>query len=463
MCSPVSERPPRVLHNRSVVSPESGYAQTTDGIYLAYQVVGDGPIDVVFQPDWPGNIDMEWEFPSSRMFMEGIAEFARLIAHDHRGVGLSSRNVPIPNLETRVADVLTVLDAVGSSRPILSGVLASGAVNALLAATRPDRVASLVWLDPIGRTAWAPDNPRGRSPAQLARENENLVLWGTSAYGRAFKEEEAEIGNAIPEADAAIFAKATRNACTPDVAKELQRMWEETDVRAVLPTIGVPTLCLSQRGIGDAVGAKETAALIPGAQFREIPGEPWTAPTIAALVDEIRRFAGVDRPPVELDTVLATALFTDIVDSTEAQARLGDHAWKTLIERHHAVVRASLERWRGVENDTAGDGFYATFDGPARAIRCAMEVVNRVRDLGIEVRSGVHTGECEVIDGKLGGITVSTGARVAAHATASEILVTQTVKDLVAGSRLSFADAGERQLKGLPGTWRLFSAAADAI
>ena len=450
-----------MLHNPSVVDRESGYAQTPDGVYLAYQVVGDGPIDVVFQPDWPGNIDVEWEFPSSRTYMESIATFARLIVHDHRGVGLSSRNVPIPNLETRVADVLTVLDAVGSNKPILSGVLASGAVNALLAATRPDRVAGLVWLDPIGRTSWAPDNPLGRKPAQLAKENEDLRLWGTSAYGRAFLEEEAAIGNVIPEAEAAIHAKATRNACTPDVARELQRMWEETDVRAILPTIGVPTLCLSQRGIGDAVGASETAAMIPGAQFREVRGDPWTAPTIAALVDEIRRFAGIDRPPIELDTVLATALFTDIVDSTKEQARLGDHAWKSLIERHHAVVRAALERWRGVENDTAGDGFYATFDGPARAIRCAMEVVNRVRDLGIEVRAGIHTGECELIDGKLGGITVSTGARVAAHAAASEILVSQTVKDLVAGSRLTFADAGEWELKGLPGTWRLFAAAGD--
>jgi class 3 adenylate cyclase len=179
------------------------------------------------------------------------------------------------------------------------------------------------------------------------------------------------------------------------------------------------------------------------------------------MVEKIRRFAGVDRPPIELDTVLATALFTDIVDSTQVQARLGDHAWKALVERHHAVVRAALERWRGVENDTAGDGFYATFDGPARAIRCAMEVVNGVRDLGIEVRAGLHTGECELIDGKLGGITVTTGARVATHARASEILVSQTVKDLVAGSRLSFSDAGERELKGLPGTWRLFAAAAD--
>ena len=446
-----------------MVSPIASYARTAEGVYLAYQTVGDGPLDVVFQPDWPGNIDMEWEFPSSRMFMEGIAAFARMIIHDHRGIGLSSRNVAIPNLETRVADVLTVLDAVGSTRPILTGELASGAVNALMAATRPDRVAALVWLDPIARTAWTPDNPHGRKPAQLARELEELSLWGTSAYGRAFQEQEAVSGHDIPDAEAAIFAKASRNACTPDVAKELQRMWEETDVRAVLPTIGVPTLCLSRQGIGDAVGARETAALIPGAQFREVPGDSSTAPTIAALVDEIRRFVGVDRAPVELDTVLATALFTDIVDSTEIQSRLGDHAWKALIERHHAVVRAALERWRGVENDTAGDGFYATFDGPARAIRCAIEVVHAVRELGIEVRAGVHAGECEVIDGKLGGITVSAGARVAAHAAASEVLVSQTVKDLVAGSRLSFADAGERQLKGLPGTWRLFSAAADAI
>jgi class 3 adenylate cyclase len=183
---------------------------------------------------------------------------------------------------------------------------------------------------------------------------------------------------------------------------------------------------------------------------------------MAAVVGEIRRFAGVERFPVELDTVLATVLFTDIVRSTETQARLGDRAWKRLIEQHHAVVRRVLERWRGVENDTAGDGFYATFDGPARAIRCAMEIGDRVRELGIAIRAGIHTGECEVIDGKIGGISVSIGARVAAHADPSQILVSQTVKDLVAGSRFSFRDAGERDLKGIPGTWRLYSASEEA-
>ena len=445
-----------------MITPETSYVKTADGVYLAYQVFGDGPIDVVSQPDWPGNIDMDWEFPSVRAFLEGIAEFARVIIHDHRGVGLSSRNVPIPNLETRVSDVLAVMDAVGATRPVLTGILASGAVNAMLAATRPERVAGLVWIDPIGRTAWAPDNPFGRTAEQLAVEHEDLRLWGTSAYGRAFKEQEAVAGNAIPDAEAALFSKASRNACTPDVAIELNRMWAETDVRAVLPTISIPTLCVSQGPIGEAVGARETAALIPTAEFRQIAGDPWSNPGMAAIVDEVRRFVGVEKPPIELDTVLATVLFTDIVRSTETQAHIGDHAWKGLVERHHALVRDALQRWRGLENDTAGDGFYATFEGPARAIRCAIEIHERVRNLDIEIRAGIHTGECEVVDGKIGGISVSIGARIAAFAAPSEVLVSQTVKDLVAGSRLTFRDAGERDLKGIPGMWRLYAASESA-
>jgi class 3 adenylate cyclase len=374
---------------------------------------------------------------------------------------VSSRNVPIPNLETRVADLVTVLDAVESERPILLGVFASGAVNALLAATRPERVGGLIWIDPTPRSAWAPDFPWGRTPEQQADELEELRLWGTSAYGREFVAREAAIGNVLPEGDAEAFSKASRNACTPDVASDLERMWYETDVRAIAPAIAVPTLCIWHAERGDVDFARSFVGLIPGAQLREIAGTPYTLPTVARVIDEVRRFVGIERPSVELDTVLGTVLFTDIVRSTEMQESLGDRGWKRLVERHHAIVRGALNRWQGVENDTAGDGFYATFDGPARAIRCAIEVVGRVRDLGIEVRAGVHTGECEVIDGKLGGITVSIGARVAAFASPSQILVTQTVKDLVAGSRLSFTPVGERDLRGVSGARHLYAVSED--
>ena len=440
---------------------ESGYALTEDGVYLAYQLIGDGAIDVLYQPDWPGNIDMEWEFPSSRAALEAMSAFARVIVHEHRGVGLSSRNVPIPNLETRVNDAIAVLDAVGSERAVLTGILASGAVNALLAVTRPERAAGLTWLDPNPRTAWAPDNPWGRTVEELEAEVADLRFWGTSAYGQAFATEQASYGNPIPEVEAALFAKASRNACTPDIAIELARMWMETDVRGILPTIAVPTLILAHTATGEVDRARQIAGQIPGAEFREIEGAAWTVPTVALIVEEIRRFVGVQRPPVELDTVLSTVLFTDIVESSSVQSRLGDASWKALVEHHHALVRQSLARWQGVENDTAGDGFYATFDGPARAIRCALEITDRVRELSVEVRAGIHTGECTVIDGKVGGVGVSIGSRVAAQAMPSQVLVSQTVKDLVAGSRLTFVDAGEHELKGISGQWRLFSATDD--
>jgi class 3 adenylate cyclase/pimeloyl-ACP methyl ester carboxylesterase len=443
------------------VIPDTAYALTTDGVYLAYQIIGDGPIDVLYQPDWPGNIDMEWEFPSSRTYIEGMASVGRVIMHDHRGVGLSSRNVQVPNLETRVADALAVLDAAGSTRAVLTGVLASGAVNALLAVTRPERAASLVWIYPTPRTAWAPDNPWGRRPDDLAGELEDLRLWGTLAYGRAFAEDQSSNGNVFPDVETALMAKASRNACTPDVAAELAKIWYETDVRAILPAITTPTLLIAQTVVGANDEARHVASLIPNSEVRFVDGDAWAVTTIESILEEIHRFLGVHRPPTELDTILSTVLFTDVVESSTVQARLGDHAWKSLIERHHATIRQVLERWQGLENDTAGDGFYATFEGPARAIRAGLEIVARVRELGIEVRAGVHTGECEIIDGKIGGIGVSIGARVAAHASASQVLVTQTVKDLVAGSRLRFTDAGERQLKGIPGVWRLHSAAGE--
>jgi class 3 adenylate cyclase len=242
------------------------------------------------------------------------------------------------------------------------------------------------------------------------------------------------------------------------VAIELARMWAETDVRAILPTVAVPTLCISQTATAEPDRARQVAAVIPGAELREIDGPAWTVPAITSIVDEIRRFVGVQRPPIELDTVLSTVLFTDIVESSATQARLGDAAWKSLVERHHGLVRQSLARWHGIENDTAGDGFYATFDGPARAIRCALEIADGVRELGVEVRAGLHIGECTVIDGKAGGIVVSIGSRIAALAGPSKVLVSQTVKDLVGGSRLTFTDAGEHELKGIGGRWHLFTA-----
>jgi class 3 adenylate cyclase len=439
--------------------PDTHYVRAPDGAYLAYQVVGDGPVDVLDQVDWPGNLDMHWEDPDSELWYRELASFSRLILHDRRGIGLSSRNVPLPNLETRVADTLTVLDAVGSDSTVLSGTYESGAPNALLAATRPDRVRALVWVEPTPRFAWAPDYPWGRTDSERQEEVEDIEGWGTMAYGHAFAAKWGGVGS-DPEAVAKAMARASRNACTPDVARALNEIWFETDVREVLPAVKVPTLILG--GADDPIAAERAtyvASLIPGAEITLLPGPIFSDENERSAADAFRRFIGVERPAVELETVLSTVLFTDIVGSTERQATVGDRGWKELIQRHHAVVRTALQRWHGVEHDTAGDGFYATFDGPARAIRCGLEIAKRVRELGLEIRAGIHTGECERIEGKLAGITVSIGARVASLAEPSRVVVSQTVKDLVAGSGFSFEDAGEHELKGVPERWRLYRVA----
>jgi class 3 adenylate cyclase len=439
-------------------APETRYAKTPDGYYIAYQVVGEGPIDLVWQFDFFGNVDVTWEEPSNARWLEGLASFSRLILHDRRGTGLSSRNVDPPNLETRVDDLRVVLDAVGSDDVVLVGAMEGGAPNAMFAAAAPERVRSMVWWGASARSLWAPDYPWGATEEyQAATRGAIERSWGTDDFGRAFVEIEASVEHVIGDEAVGGLGKLSRHTGTPDVALQLERIWNETDVRQVLPSVHAPVLALWMRDAASADEVTYTASLFPQAELVLVPGTSESDPNVQdAALDAIRAFVGVDRAPTGLDTILSTVLFTDIVDSTQIQAARGDRAWKDLVLKHHAVVREALERWRGVENDTAGDGFYATFDGPARAIRCAIEVTERVRPLGIEVRTGVHTGECELIDGKCGGLTVSIGARVASNAGPSDVLVSQTVKDLVAGSGLAFEDAGEHELKGVPDRWRLY-------
>jgi class 3 adenylate cyclase len=312
------------------------------------------------------------------------------------------------------------------------------------------------WSRPPGAPG-LPTNPWGRRPEELEADLRDIELWGTLAYGRAYVQGSASHGHIIPDYVVARMAKASRNACTPDVARDLDKIWDETDVREVLPAIGVPTLILAWPDRKDQFDrASYVASLIPSAELHGLSGTTWTGETMRSIAEEIRSFVGVERTPAVLDTILSTVMFTDIVGSTQKQASLGDHGWKRLIERHHILIREALERWRGVEIDTSGDGFYASFDGPARAIRCALDVCRLVRDLGIEIRAGVHTGECELINNKVGGIAVSIGTRVAALARPSQVLVSQTVKDLTAGSGLIFEDFGEHELKGVPDRWRLY-------
>jgi class 3 adenylate cyclase/pimeloyl-ACP methyl ester carboxylesterase len=437
-----------------------GYARPDDGIYIGYRIDGEGPIDIVVQPDWPGNIDHLWQDPSLRPMLESFASFARVIVHDHRGVGLSSRNVEIPNLESRVSDLLAVLSATATRRPVLVGALASGAVNVLLAATHPRLPRAIVWMEPTARYSWAPDYPWGVPLDEQELERASLGLWGTENYSKAFVEEQAALGNEQPPDDPGFFAMQSRNACTPDVALKLDEMWSETDVRGVLEAVNVPTLLLVHEERKESIEKAEyIASRMPAAELRLMPGLPWTYEETPAWVDAIREFIGQAASPVDIDTVLSTALFTDIVGSTERQASLGDRGWRDLVSRHHSAVRDTLDRYHGTEMDTAGDGFYATFDGPARAIRSAFEICDRVRALGIEIRAGVHTGECQVIDGKIGGIAVTIGARISAMAGASEVLISQTVKDLVAGSGFVFEDAGEHELKGVPDRWHVYRVA----
>jgi class 3 adenylate cyclase len=440
------------------VDPDTRYATTPDGVYMAYQVAGEGSLDVAWQTDFTNNIDVMWESPVFGPVFRGIASFARLILHDRRGTGLSSRNVSPPNLETRVADLRVVLDAVGSERPVLAGFIEGGAPAVLLAASNPERVQSILWWGPAARSLWSPDYPWGVRPEYVEVNERELQHWGTLEGARIWAEGESIYGRVFTEEQIRFNAKLRRHTGTPDVARELTRIWYETDIRQVLPSVNVPALLLDQHATqSDVEETQYVASLMPQAELKVLPQGVMSSPhVISAVVDEVRRFVGVQAPMPDLDTVLATVLFTDIVASTEKQAALGSHAWKELIQRHHAIVRDALQRWHGVEADTAGDGFYATFDGPARAIRCALDIVLRIRELGIEIRAGVHTGECEIVEGKYTGIAVSIGARVASTAGPSEVRVSQAVKDLVAGSGLTFDAAGEHELKGVPDRWRLY-------
>jgi class 3 adenylate cyclase len=453
--------------------PDTRYVQTPDGVYLAYQVVGAGAVDVALGFHYFGsNVDLMWDEPDWRPFMVMLSEEARLILHDRRGLGVSSRNVPPPNLETQVADLLTVLDAAGSQRPILASGSISSAVHVLFAATHPDRVRGLIWNNPVAKSAWAPDYPWGETPEEYMRAVERRSdMWGSFAHGEMvarFRDAErlgktGEPGSKTVRPEVVNnYARIIRNSASPDVAAEIHRINYETDVRAALPLVQAPAVLLT----GSEDNVEETryvASLMPNATVHVVEGLSGLA--LEPFMRAYRRIAGLGDAAASaaVETVLATVLFTDIVDSTKRQAAMGDHAWRDVVQRHHEIVRASLHRWRGVERDTAGDGFFATVEGPARAIRCALEIVEAVQGIGLAVRAGVHIGECELIDGGVGGLTVTIGARIAASAASSEVRISQTVRDLVAGSGFSYADAGEHELKGVPGTWRLWTVVPHSI
>jgi pimeloyl-ACP methyl ester carboxylesterase len=436
------------------------YARSGD-VNIAYQVVGTGPIDLVLVPGFISHLELDWAEPRSAHFLRRLASFSRLIRFDKRGTGLSDRPGGLPDLETRMDDVRAVLDAVGSERAALFGYSEGGPMSILFAGTYPQRTTALVLYGSYAKRR-DPDDDYPWAPTRLERE----------AYGEEIERTwgfEADMQRMSPSADEAMarwWAARARAAASPRAARDLILMNSQVDVRALLPAIGVPTLVLHRSGDRDSrpEESRYIAERIPGARFVELSGVDHF-PSIDGdqILDEVEEFlTGVRRPP-ELERILATVLFTDIVGSTEKATALGDRAWLELRNEHHALVRRELTRFRGNEIDTAGDGFLASFDGPARAIRCASTITRSVRNLGLEVRAGVHTGECELAGGKLGGIAVHIGARVAAQAGPGEVLVSSTVKDLVAGSGITFDDRGAKRLKGVAEAWRLFAVVGPAI
>jgi class 3 adenylate cyclase len=424
--------------------------------------VGDGPLDLIYVPGWVSHVELAWEEPSLARFLGRLASFTRLIVFDKRGTGLSDRVPPsqLPPLEERMDDLRAVMDAAGSQRAAIFGFSEGGNLSALFAASHPERTRALLLFGTFARRLRSPDYPWAPTIDQRQQFYEDVERdWGRDLDLSLYVPSKAR--------DPAFMSRLTtyfRNAASPGAAVTLLRMNSAVDIRHVLPAIHVPTLVMNRTG-DRSVHVDEgrwVAQQIPGARFVELAGEdhmPWVGDQDSVL-DEIQEFLTGDRPEREPDRVLVTVLVTDIVGSTRHAARLGDRAWGALLERHHAIVRRELDRFRGVEIDTAGDGFLATFDGPARAVGCANRIRDAVKPLGIEIRAGLHTGEIELAGGKVHGIAVHTGARIAAQAQAGEVLVSSTVKDLVSGSGIEFTDRGAHALKDIPREWQLFAAGA---
>jgi len=442
-----------------VGAPEIAYAQSGD-VSIAYAINGSGPVDFVFVHGYISNLEVEWEDPGHVAFFERLGSEGRVIRFDRRGSGLSDRMREVPTLESRMDDLRVVMDAAGSPRAILVATFEAASMTMLFAATYPERVAGLVLFYPLAKGVWAADYPFAPTEEDYREEFELLrATWGRPEQAERFIREAAPSVAGDPQM-VAWAARMFRQGASPGAAIALRRMVMSVDVRDVLPSIRVPTLIVHTSGKREE--SAYIAERISGAERVELTGRERVFWLAQGFPEAIVRFARGAWGEPEPDTVLSTVLFTDIVGSTAKAAELGDRAWKDLVTRHHALVRAQLDRHRGREFDTAGDGFFATFDGPIRAIRCAVAARSAVRDLGLDIRAGLHTGECELIGEKPGGIAVNIGARIAAKADPGEVLVSQTVKDLVAGSGIAFEDRGIATLKGIPGDWRLYAVANPA-
>ena len=440
--------------------PETRFVRSDD-VDVAYQVVGKGGLDIAFVPGWISNWEVAWELPESARFLERVAEYSRLVLFDKRGTGLSDRVAGLPTLEEHVDDLRAVLDEVGSSQAALTGWADGAAVALVFAAMYPERVSALI-LGNVMATVRGQDGdePQAIAPAVMDQWEEAIESsWGEGTFLPVLAPSVA--GDAR---FAAWWRRLERSSVTPNAAARFFRAMLELDVRSVLPTVRVPTLVVHRRDtpLISTEAARWFAEQIPGARYLEVPGAdalPYVG-DVDVVLDEVEEFLTGARSQQAGDRVLATVVFVDISGSTARAQELGDRAWRDLLDEYRRIVRRLLARFRGREIDTAGDGFLATFDGPARAVRCALSIQEAVADIGLDIHAGVHTGEVELRGGSISGVAVHIGARVGAVAQRREVVVTATVKDLVLGSGLEFVDKGRHVLKGVDGAWQLFQAQA---
>ncbi|MCH8105982.1 MAG: adenylate/guanylate cyclase domain-containing protein [Proteobacteria bacterium] len=441
--------------------PETKFTQSGE-VTIAYQVVGNGSLDLVMVPGFISHLEQAWEDPSFSRFLLHLASFSRLILFDKRGTGLSDRIGDIPTLEERMDDVLAVMDAAESQQAALFGVSEGGPMSVLFAATYPDKVSALILYGSIAKGGRAPDYPWGDDI-----EDEGMKAWlegWRTEWGSAYGIESRAPSMAEDEVFHKWFAKYMRLGGSPSAVINIFKMIQAIDVRDILPTVRVPTLVLHRVGdlVVDIDQGRYLAENIPGAKIVELPGEDhlWWVGDTEALVNEVQVFLTGEQSTIEIDRVLATVLFTDIVDSTKRAAEMGDSRWKDVLDTHNVVMLREIDRFRGRTVRSTGDGFLAVFDGPGRAIRCGSAVSRELRQLGIEIRVGVHTGEIDLMGEDIGGISVNIAARVLAEAANNEVWTSRTVKDLVVGSGFEFTEKGNYSLKGVPGEWGLFSVEA---
>jgi class 3 adenylate cyclase/alpha-beta hydrolase superfamily lysophospholipase len=443
------------------MAPETRYARSGE-VHIAYQVVGDGPIDLVYVPSWISQIEHYWEEPVVARYFNRLASFSRLIMFDRRGSGLSDPVADAPTLEEQMDDVVAVMDAAGSEQAAVFALLEGGAMASLFAATHPERTTALVLYEAQPRMSWAPDYDWAmkQEDRDAYLDGAGLGTWGDGSRFLNLSPKSRDNAGLMRW-----YGKLERLAASPGMAAKFMRMNGQIDVRAVLPSIQAPTLVMHRADdqFIDIRHSRYLAEHIPGAKYLELPGDEALSfgSGAAAELDEIEEFLTGAKHAEDADRILATVMFSDIVDSTSRAAELGDRRWRDLLQSIEGAVIRELSRFRGRAVKTMGDGFLATFDGPARGIRCAAAIRDAAQtQFGLEVRSGLHTGEIELMGNDVGGIAVHIGARVGSSAGPGEVLVSGTVKDLVVGSGIRFEDRGERELKGVPGTWRLWAVAA---